>query len=33
MIHYSMNITLCGSIAFIDEMDAVREELEGLAMW
>ena len=25
-----MNITLCGSIAFIDEMDAVREELEGL---
>lgn len=23
-----MKITLCGSIAFIDEMDAVREELE-----
>lgn len=25
-----MNITLCGSIAFIDEMDAVRKELETL---
>ena len=25
-----MNITLCGSIAFIDEMDAVRKELEAL---
>ncbi len=25
-----MKITLCGSIAFIDEMDAVRKELEGM---
>ncbi|MFZ2299960.1 MAG: hypothetical protein WAW00_02410 [Candidatus Moraniibacteriota bacterium] len=25
-----MNITLCGSIAFIDEMDAVRKELESM---
>lgn len=25
-----MNITLCGSIAFIDEMDAIRKELEAL---
>lgn len=25
-----MKITLCGSIAFIDEMDAVRKELEAL---
>ena len=25
-----MKITLCGSIAFIDEMDAVRKELEVL---
>lgn len=25
-----MNVTLCGSIAFIDEMDEVRKELEGL---
>ncbi len=25
-----MNITLCGSIAFIDEMEAVRKELETL---
>jgi hypothetical protein len=25
-----MNITLCGSIAFIDEMDAARKELESM---
>jgi hypothetical protein len=25
-----MKITLCGSIAFIDEMDAVRRELESM---